>query len=125
MNPLVATESKLAAPVQGSVIAVEVQAGQSVAAGAVLVLLESMKMEWPLQAPWPALVLAVDAAVGEAVDEGQPLIRLRRLADAPAVDAAAAPVAEAARGPRADLQRLLDRRARLADAARPEAMARR
>ncbi|MFN9101392.1 MAG: acyl-CoA carboxylase subunit beta, partial [Betaproteobacteria bacterium] len=47
------------------------------------------------------------------------------LADAPAVDAAAAPVAEAARGPRADLQRLLDRRARLADAARPEAMARR
>ncbi|MFM7505463.1 MAG: acetyl-CoA carboxylase biotin carboxyl carrier protein subunit, partial [Rubrivivax sp.] len=84
MNPPVATEAKLAAPVQGSVVAVEVQAGQSVAAGTVLVLLESMKMEWPLQAPWPALVLAVDAAVCEAVDEGQPLVRLRRLADAPA-----------------------------------------
>jgi len=125
VNPPVATEAKLAAPVQGSVVAVEVQAGQSVAAGTVLVLLESMKMEWPLQAPWPALVLAVDAAVGEAVDEGQPLIRLRRLADALAVAAAAPAEAEAARGLRADLQRLLDRRARLDDAARPEAMARR
>jgi acetyl-CoA carboxylase carboxyltransferase component len=123
VNPPAAADSKLAAPVQGSVIAVEVQAGQQVAAGAVLLLLESMKMEVPLQAPWPALVLAVDAAVGEVVAEGQPLLRLRRLAAAPV--AAAAPAPEAAPGPRADLQRLLDRRALLADAARPEAMARR
>ncbi len=119
-----AAESTLPAPVQGSVIAVEVQAGQQVAAGAVLLLLESMKMEVPLQAPWPAQVLSVDAAVGEVVDEGQPLLRLRRLADAPAA-VAQAPANEAAAGPRADLQRLLDRRALLADAARPEAIARR
>jgi acetyl-CoA carboxylase carboxyltransferase component len=123
LNPPAATESTLAAPVQGSVIAVEVQPGQQVAAGAVLLLLESMKMEVPLQAPWPAQVLAVDAAVGEVVAERQPLLRLRRLAEVPA--APAAPVPEVATGPRADLQRLLDRRALLADAARPEAMARR
>jgi biotin carboxyl carrier protein len=42
VSPPVATEAKLAAPVQGSVIAIEIQPGQSVAAGAVLLLLESM-----------------------------------------------------------------------------------
>ena len=123
MNLPLAAELKLSAPVQGSVIAVEVQAGQQVATGAVLLLLESMKMEVPLQAPWPALVLAVDAAVGEVVAEGQPLLRLRRLAAA--LEAAAAPAPEAPAGPRADLQRLLDRRALVDDAARPEALARR
>jgi acetyl-CoA carboxylase carboxyltransferase component len=123
VNLPLAAELKLSAPVQGSVIAVEVQAGQQVATGAVLLLLESMKMEVPLQAPWPALVLAVDAAVGEVVAEGQPLLRLRRLAAA--LEAAAAPAPEAPAGPRADLQRLLDRRALVDDAARPEALARR
>ena len=110
------------APVTGSVIAVEVQPGQPVAAGRVLLLVESMKMELPVEAPAAVEVLAVHVAVGEVVTEGQPLLRLRVLADAAA---APAPPAAVAPGPRQDLQRLLARRALLADAARPEAMARR
>lgn len=112
------------APVTGSVVAVEVQAGQVVAAGQVLLLVESMKMELPIEAPAAVEVLAVHAAVGEVVAEGQPLLRLRVLAQAPP---AAAPrsTATATAGPRRDLQRLQARRALLADAARPEAMARR
>jgi len=120
-----AQDHPLPAPVQGTVIAVEVQVGQRVPADTTLVLLESMKMEVPLQAPWPAQVLAIDTAVGEHVAEGQPIVRLRRLpADA---IGAPGPTASPPRpaGPRADLQRLLHRRSLLADAARPEAMSRR
>lgn len=112
------------APVHGSVIAIEVQPGQAVAAGTVLLLIESMKMEVPVEAPGPAEVLALHVAVGEVVAEGQPLLRLRPLAAAPAATAAAA-AATAAAAPRRDLQHLHERRALLADAARPEAMARR
>ncbi|MBK9361753.1 MAG: biotin carboxylase [Rubrivivax sp.] len=109
------------APVHGSVIAIEVQPGQAVAAGTVLLLVESMKMEVPVESPGAAEVLALHVAVGEVVAAGQPLLRLQPLAEAPP---AAAPAAAAA-GPRRDLQRLHERRALLADAARPEAMARR
>jgi len=107
--------------VHGSVIAIEVQPGQAVAAGTVLLLVESMKMEVPVESPGAAEVLALHVAVGEVVAAGQPLLRLQPLAEAPP---AAAPAAAAA-GPRRDLQRLHERRALLADAARPEAMARR
>ena len=125
MPPSAAHDHALASPVQGTVLSVEVTIGQCVPADATLVLLESMKMEIPLQAPWPAEVLAVDGGVGDAVHEGQPIVRLRRL-PADAVATAAAPTApQAPAGPRADLQRLFDRRALLADAARPEAIAKR
>jgi len=110
--------------VHGSVIAIEVQPGQAVARGQVLLLVEAMKMEVPLEAPWPAEVLAVQAAVGEVAAEGQCLLRLCRLPEGAAAPAAG-PAATPPAGPRPELQRLLARRALLADAARPEAMARR
>lgn len=113
----------LPAPVQGTVVAIEVEPGQAVAAGQVLALIESMKMEVPLEAPAAGTVLAVQVAVGEVVDDGTPLLTLAPGA-APATPAA--PVRpSAAAGPRADLAALQARRALLADAARPEAMARR
>jgi len=45
VNAPAAVDSKLPTLVQGSVMAVDVQPGQSVAAGAVALLLESMKLE--------------------------------------------------------------------------------
>jgi pyruvate/2-oxoglutarate dehydrogenase complex dihydrolipoamide acyltransferase (E2) component len=117
---------ELPAPVQGSVIAVEVQVGQHVAAGTVLLLLESMKMEVPLEAPCHGRVLSLAVAVGEAVIAGETLLRLQPLAQPPErADGAALAAAAVAAGARQDLQRLQARRALLADAARPEAMARR
>ena len=117
---------ELPAPVQGSVIAVEVQVGQHVAAGTVLLLLESMKMEVPLEAPCHGRVLSLAVAVGEAVIAGETLLRLQPLAQPPErADGAALAAAPVAAGARQDLQRLQARRALLADAARPEAMARR
>ena len=46
----------LASPVHGSVIGIEVVVGQAVAAGQTLLLLEAMKMEVPLQAPFSGIV---------------------------------------------------------------------
>ena len=113
----------LHSPVHGSVIGIEVVVGQAVAAGQTLLLLESMKMEVPLQAPEAGTVRALAAAVGDVVAEGATLVELEPGAG-PAVAAVAPPAPDPSR-PRADLQRLLDRRALLADAARPEAVARR
>ena len=113
----------LGSPVHGSVIAIEVQVGESVAAGRTLLLLEAMKMEVPLEAPISGTVRAISAAVGDVVAEGVPLIELEP-GEAPAQAAAAAPPPDP-RQPRADLCALLERRALLDDAARPEAVARR
>jgi acetyl-CoA carboxylase carboxyltransferase component len=120
----------LLAPVQGSVVAIEVQPGQRVAAGTVLLLIESMKMELPIEAACAADVLSISVAVGEVTHEGQCVVRLQPVAHArgddplPVVSASrTAPAAPPA--PRSDLLRLQQRRALLADAARPDAMARR
>ena len=116
----------LVAPVQGTVIAIEVEAGGLAAAGRPLLLLESMKMEVPLEAPCAGRVQALLVAVGEAVAEGQALVQFAPLAGAEAAVAAAPPAAVADPAvPRAALQAVLARRALTLDAARPEAMARR
>lgn len=113
----------LRSPVHGSVIGIEVVVGQAVAAGQTLLLLEAMKMEVPLEAPVSGTVRAIAGAVGDVVDEGAVLVELEP-GDAPAVVQQAAPPPDPSR-PRADLRALLDRRAQIDDASRPEAVARR
>ncbi len=124
---------RLGSPVHGSVIAIEVTAGQAVAAGQTLLLLESMKMEVPLVAPVAGVVKSLAAAVGDVVGEGATLIEFEPGTGAGTgggADAAAAlPAGTAAATdpaqPRAALRAVIDRRALTLDAARPEAMARR
>ena len=116
------------APVQGAVVGIEVVPGQAVAAGQVLLLLESMKMEIPVEAAADGVVDAVLVAVGDAVDEGVELIRLHAATTASAARSVAATPATQEGSPasiRADLLRLKQRRELLRDEARPEAMARR
>jgi biotin carboxyl carrier protein len=50
--------------------------GQEVAKGAVLLVLEAMKMEHSLTAPWPARVVEVKVRAGDRVEEGTDLARL-------------------------------------------------
>ncbi len=133
--------TRLVAPVHGAVIAVQVVAGQSVAAGQQLLLQEAMKMEVPLQAPCAGRVLAVLAAVGDVVAEGALLVELLAqpaglqpmspvppippLPAAAAAAAAGAPPAADPAVPRPSLQAVLARQALTQDAARPEAIAKR
>ncbi len=64
----------LRAPMPGLVVRVHAVAGQAVAAGAGVVVLEAMKMENELRAPAPAVVKVVRARPGETVEKGQILI---------------------------------------------------
>lgn len=62
--------------VAGNVWKVEVAIGQTVAAGDVLVIIESMKMDIPVEAPAGGVVRAIHVAEGEQVAEGAVITEL-------------------------------------------------
>ena len=68
--------STITAPMPGTVIRVLVAAGDEVAPRQPLVVLEAMKMETPLTAPYAATVKTVRVSEGERVPAGAVLVEL-------------------------------------------------
>ncbi|MFJ4142535.1 acetyl/propionyl/methylcrotonyl-CoA carboxylase subunit alpha [Pseudomonas sp. NPDC089734] len=66
----------LAAPMNGSIVRVLVEAGQEVEAGTQLVVLEAMKMEHSIRAAQSGTVKALYCREGEMVSEGKVLIEI-------------------------------------------------
>ena len=66
----------LTAPMNGSIVRVLVEVGQTVEAGAQLVVLEAMKMEHSLRAPHGGVIKALFCLEGEMVSEGCALVEL-------------------------------------------------
>lgn len=64
------------AEVTGKVWKLEAAPGASLAAGDVVMILESMKMEIPVEAPKTGRLATVTVAEGDSVKEGQVLARL-------------------------------------------------
>ena len=62
------------APMPGNILKVNVQNGQAVKAGTVLVVLEAMKMENEIMAPKDGTVTQVLVSKGSTVDTGAPLV---------------------------------------------------
>ena len=62
------------APMPGTILKVNVQNGQAVKAGQVLVVLEAMKMENEIMAPKDGTVTQVVVSKGASVDTGAPLV---------------------------------------------------
>jgi 3-methylcrotonyl-CoA carboxylase alpha subunit len=66
----------LTAPMNGSIVRVLVEVGQTVDAGAQLVVLEAMKMEHSIRAPHAGVIKALYCVEGEMVSEGTALVEL-------------------------------------------------
>ena len=64
----------VSAPMPGTIVKVNVSAGQAVKAGDVLCVLEAMKMENDITAPKAGTVTQVVAAKGASVNSGDPLV---------------------------------------------------
>jgi acetyl-CoA/propionyl-CoA carboxylase, biotin carboxylase, biotin carboxyl carrier protein len=60
----------LASPMQGTVVKVAVEEGQSVEAGELIIVLEAMKMEQPLSAHRSGVIKNLKAVIGETVASG-------------------------------------------------------
>ena len=71
----------LTTPLPGVVSAVNVKEGQAVAAGEVLMVIEAMKMEHSITAPYEGTVRGIHFARGDRVPEGSPLLELSRTGD--------------------------------------------
>jgi acetyl/propionyl-CoA carboxylase alpha subunit/acetyl-CoA carboxylase carboxyltransferase component len=113
----------VAAPVQGTVVSIAVEAGTLVRAGQPLLVMEAMKMEHVVEAPVSGEVVALAAAVGDTVFEGEALLHLsERTVAGDAEDAA---TEEDPDHVRPDLAEVRERHAFLLDESRPEAVARR
>jgi acetyl-CoA/propionyl-CoA carboxylase biotin carboxyl carrier protein len=71
-------------PMQGTVLAVSVAEGDSVAAGQVVCIVEAMKMENEVTAPWAGTVTEVSVSAGAPVTTGQAICVIVPLAAKPA-----------------------------------------
>ena len=82
-------------PVPALVVATPLQAGDEVEAGAPLLVVESMKMETVLRAPFRGRVRELAVSVGSQVEAGARLLRLEPLGDGDEAAGPAAAVQEA------------------------------
>ncbi len=72
-----ATGDSLTAPMQGTIVKVEVEEGQVVAAGDLIVVLEAMKMEQPLTAHKAGTITGLNAEAGTTVPTGTVLCEIK------------------------------------------------
>ena len=64
------------AHITGTVWKIEVEVGDTVEEGDSVVILESMKMEMPVESPYAGTVTALLVKEGASVEEGAPLVEL-------------------------------------------------
>jgi acetyl-CoA/propionyl-CoA carboxylase biotin carboxyl carrier protein len=71
-----ASGDALKSPMQATVVKVAVEEGQSVVKGDLVVVLEAMKMEQPIQAHKDGVIRAIDATPGSTVPAGHQLLQI-------------------------------------------------
>ena len=113
----------VSAPIQGTIVTVDVAEGDTVRAGQQLLVMEAMKMEHVIAAAVGGHIRQITVTPGDTVFEGHPLVFVEaaEVDDAGEGEQAAIDLAHV----RPDLQLIHDRHAAALDAARPDAVARR
>ena len=74
--PSAVAGEKVNSPMPGTIVKMNVKAGQTVKSGEVIAVLEAMKMENEIMAPHDATIVQILADVGTKVDTGTPIIVL-------------------------------------------------
>ena len=77
-TPMLAGQGSVVAPMPGAIFQMRVKEGDRVTAGQVLIVMEAMKMESPVNAPFNGTVSKVFVREGDNVGEGDPLVELSR-----------------------------------------------
>jgi acetyl/propionyl-CoA carboxylase alpha subunit len=113
----------VSAPLQGSVVSMAVQVGDTVRAGQQVAVLEAMKMEHLVTAPLSGIVRLLAARPGQVLAAGEPLFHIEP-ADVDGDDAGFTAEIDLD-AIRPDLRHALERHAIGLDAQRPDAVARR
>ncbi|MBV8305119.1 MAG: biotin carboxylase [Acidimicrobiia bacterium] len=119
------------APMQGTIVSVDVRPGDAVRPGQQLVVIESMKMEHVIAAEDGAQIVDIAVVPGQTVNPGDVLLSLAPLSAGDAGHAAGAGRRDAAtttavtQADRQDLADVLERHAVTTDERRPDAVARR
>ena len=62
---------------QGTIVKIAVEEGQEVQAGELVLVLEAMKMEQPINAHKAGTIAGISAAVGETVSNGAVLMEIK------------------------------------------------
>ena len=113
----------VASPIQGTIVSINVIAGDAVRQGQQLAVVEAMKMEHVVTAPRGGIVRTVTMIKGDVVREGFPIVFIEVAEVAGEVGTASAEID--LDHIRDDLRESLERHALTLDANRPEAVARR
>lgn len=121
-HPNGATQA-VVAPTSGILSLVDVEPGSTVRTGQLLAVIESMKMQFHVEAPASGVVRHVTARIGDMVEEGQELLLLDRLAAPELEDELVDAAPEDLDRVRPDLEAVRDRWAAVEDGARPDAVA--
>ena len=77
--PIGSTPDALLAPLQGTVVSIDVREGDTVRKGQQVMVLESMKMEHVVSSECSGIVRHIGCAVGDTVVEGAPLMSVQHL----------------------------------------------
>lgn len=117
-----ASNHDIASPLLGTIFKIAVSVGDSVRAKQEILIIESMKMEHPVEAGVDGIIASINVAEGDTIAAGQVLITIT-----PGVvaDTANEATSASSSGERVDLARYRERRHLTTDEARPEAVARR
>ena len=80
-DEIATVEDFAASPMTGLVVKVDVEVGQTLAAGEPLFVVEAMKMEYVVRAPRDLTVSAVSASAGDRVDLGHVIVSFEEQED--------------------------------------------
>ncbi len=111
----------LVAPMQGTIVEINVAVGDEVRIGQPVAVVEAMKLQHDIKADRSGVVCAVSMAVGDVVREGYPIVFINEMElEGGAIDADAGAALDHVRG---DLQEVYDRITQTLDASHEEAVA--